>query len=154
MDLKEIKTLLHHREPYLMVSEVIEHSQNQIVGVKKHSGDEPYINGHFPGLPVVPGAMIQELCTQSADILITKYHSPVENYHSEKTKGWALGVLNKVESAKYLDIVKPTSDIVAKVELVDHMGALFKFKAQVFQNDKLKAKLAFNLVNISDEQLK
>lgn len=153
MNTKQIKELLHHREPYLMVSEVVELGPNHIHALKKHTGDEFYIKGHFPGAPVVPGAMLQELCTQSAGLLITKHHAPVENYNSETTKGWALGVLNKVEYAKYIEIVKPDSDVAVKVDLVESEGPLFKFKAKVFQNDRLKAKLKFNLVNISDSYI-
>ncbi len=136
-----------------MVDHVIEMSPKSIESIKIHKGNEPHVLGHFPGAPVVPGAMLQEICTQSAGILITKYHSPVENYHSEKTKGWALGVLNKVEYAKFLGITKPDKEITAKVELVESLGNLFKFKAEVFQLGVLKAKFRFNLVNASDEIL-
>jgi 3-hydroxyacyl-[acyl-carrier-protein] dehydratase len=149
----EITKLLHHRPPYLLVSEVIEHSKTSIETIKSFSGDEFFLQGHFPGAPIVPGAMIQEFCTQSAGILLTKYHCPVENYDSETTKGHAIGVLNKVEFAKYLSIVKPVSSINAKIELISSESNLFKFKAKVFQDGTLKAKLLFNLVNISDDYL-
>ncbi len=153
MELLEIKKLLHHREPYLMVSKVLHLSASEIETQCVHRGDEGHLRGHFPGAPVVPGAMIQEFCTQSAGILITKHYSPVENYDSEKTKGYALGVLNKIEFAKYLEIVKPSHSLEAKVELVENVDNLFKFKARVFQQGVLKAKLKFNLVNISDSYL-
>ena len=149
----EIEKLLHHRAPYLMVSEVLEISDNMIRTQKIHDGNEAHIKGHFPGTPVIPGAMLQEICTQSAGILLTKYHSPVANYNSEITKGYALGVLNKVSSAKFLKIVKPTSPVIAEVYLVSNIDNLFKFKARVKQNDELVAKLSFNLMNISDEYL-
>jgi 3-hydroxyacyl-[acyl-carrier-protein] dehydratase len=150
----EIKKLLHHREPYLMVSEIISDKEDFIETVKTPQANEGYVLGHFPGAPVVPGAMLQEICTQSAGILITKYHSPVPNYDSEKTKGWALGVLNKIEFAKFLSIVKPTSSISAKVKLIAKQDNLFKFRAKVYQDEQLKAKINFNLVNISDEVIR
>lgn len=153
MQKEEIKTLLHHRDPYLLVDEVCEIAPLKIKTKKIHTGLEFYIHGHFPGAPVVPGAMQQEMCTQSAGILLTKFHCPVDNYHSEKTKGWAIGVLNKVESAKYLSIVKPEFDIDIEVELVEQQDNLFKFRAKVFQKGALKSKLRFNLMNISDSYL-
>jgi 3-hydroxyacyl-[acyl-carrier-protein] dehydratase len=153
MEINQIKKLLHHREPYLMVSRVIAVSSNSIHSEFIHRGDEAHISGHFPGTPIVPGAMLQEICTQSAGILITKYHCPVDDYDSEKTEGWALGVLNKVEYAKYLEIVKPNEPIEAKVELIENIDSLFKFSARILQGDKLKAKLKFNLVNISDSYI-
>lgn len=153
MDLIQIKKLLHHREPYLMVSQVDEIDKEFIECSKVFTGKEFFIAGHFPGAPVVPGAMLQEFCTQSAGILLTKFYSGVTDYDSEKTKGHAIGVLNKVEYAKYLEIVKPEKPIQCKVKLLEQNGILFKFAAKVFQDNKLKAKLRFNLVNISDEYL-
>ena len=50
--------------------------------------------------------------------------------------------------------MKPSHSIEAKIELLEREGTLFKFSAKVFQQGKLKAKLGFNLVNISDSYLK
>lgn len=149
----EINNILHQRAPYLMVDKVIELDNKRIRAIKIHHGEEGHVRGHFPGAPIVPGAMLQEICTQSAGILITKFYSPVENYHSKKTKGWALGVLNRVNYAKFLKITKPSLPIEAQVELIDHNENLFKFKGKVFQANELMAKFSFNLVNISDEYL-
>ncbi len=150
METEQIKKYLHQRSPYLMVSKVIELDKKTIYTKKSHSGQEPHIKGHFPGMPVIPGAMIQEFCTQSAGILITKYYSPVDNYDSSKTKGHALGVLNKIEYAKFLTIAKPQYDLFAKVELIDHFENLFKFEARVMQKETLVSKIRFNLVNLKD----
>ena len=153
METTEIKTLLHHREPYLLVDKVLEINPHKIKTQKIHTGSEFYIQGHFPGAPVVPGAMQQEMCTQAAGLLLTKYHAPVQNYDSEVTKGWAIGVLNKVESAKYLSIVKPDTAIDIEVELLESFENLFKFRAKVSQRGELKSKMRFNLMNISDQYL-
>jgi 3-hydroxyacyl-[acyl-carrier-protein] dehydratase len=153
LDRDAVKVLLHQREPYLMVDRVDALTPEAVTGVKMHRGDEAYLKGHFPGAPIVPGAMLQELCTQSAGVLITKHHAPVENYNSETTKGHALGVLSKVEFAKFLGIVKTDRDVVAEVNLVEQLGPLFKFNARVYQDGELKAKLCFKLANIGDEQL-
>lgn len=149
----QIENILHQRDPYLMVDEVLELNETMIETQKNHTGHEPYVKGHFPGMPVVPGAMLQEMCTQSAGILITKFYSPVENYNSQTTKDWALGVLKKVHYAKFLSIVKPEKAIFIKVELEQKVDDLFKFRALVTQDNEVKAKLSFNLVNISDKLL-
>lgn len=154
MDRVEIESILHQRRPYLMVDRVISITDNEIKTQKIHHGDEAHIQGHFPGAPVVPGAMLQEICTQSAGILISKYYSPVLNYSSQTTKGWALGVLNKINYAKYLEITKPDQSIEAIVTLNEFKSNYFKFSAKIYQKDMLKAKLSFNLVNISDDYLK
>ncbi|MFL3657284.1 MAG: hypothetical protein ACJ07L_04405 [Opitutales bacterium] len=64
MDSDEIKVLLHHRKSYLMVARVDQLSANAATDVEAHRGDEGYLVGHFPGAPLVPYAMLQELCTQ------------------------------------------------------------------------------------------
>lgn len=152
--MNDIKKILHQREPYLMVDEIVDLSDTEVSTLKVFKPNEFFIQGHFPGMPVFPGAMIQEFCTQSAGVLITKFYSPVPDYDATSTKGWALGVLNKVVYAKFLDIVKPEGDLNARIKLMEHQDNLFKFTAKVFQNEKLKAKLSFNLVNLADENLK
>ncbi len=153
MNRDEIKVLLHHREPYLMVDRIDVLTAQTVTGVKVHRGDEAHLAGHFPGAPVVPGAMLQELCTQSAGALITKYYAPVEIYDSEQTKGHALGVVSKVAYAKYMGIVKPQREVFAEVDFIERLGPLFKFKAKVLQDGRVKAKLMFSLINLSDEHL-
>lgn len=153
MNTSDITELLHQREPYLMVSEITECDQKKIKAKKIFSGEEFFLKGHFPDAPVVPGAMIQEFCTQSAGILISKYHSPVENYNSKSTKGHALGVLRKVNYAKFISIVKPTDFIECEVELEEKIENLFHFKARVIQNSQVMAKIGFTLTNISDDHL-
>jgi 3-hydroxyacyl-[acyl-carrier-protein] dehydratase len=154
MDVNDIEDILHQCRPYLMVDKVLEIDKTQIKTMKIHHGDEAHVAGHFPGAPVVPGAMLQEFCTQSAGILITKFYSPIENYSSKTTRGWALGVLNRITSAKFLEITKIDMPIYAEVEIVESSLNLFKFRAKIFQDDRLKAKMSFNLVNISDDYLK
>lgn len=152
MNKEEIKTLLHHREPYLMVDTVNEITNHKISTEKNPSMEEPFAVGHFPGAPIIPGAMLQELCTQSAGILLTKYYSGVTDYNSNTTKGHAIGVLNKVESAKYYDVCK-VEKVNAEIELIENLDNLYKFRAKVTQNGILKAKLKFNLINTSDSIL-
>lgn len=153
MELNEIKKLLHHREPYLMVDKVVEISSVRIKTEKNHRGDEAHLAGHFPGAPIVPGAMLQEIATQSAGILITKYYSPVENYDSELTQGHALGVLKKIEYAKFSGICFPSKPIIAEVNLIEQVSDLFLFDASIFQSGEVKAKLGFKLINIDDSHL-
>ena len=153
LDSKQIQKLLHHRPPYLMVDEAIELTPHYIKSYKNFSEVAYIKEGHFPGTPVVPGAMLQELCTQSAGILMTHFFSPVRNYDSNSTRGWAIGVLNKVESAKYLGFAHPDQTVECKVTLIDNLDRYYRFKAEVKQNDKIIAKLRFCLAIVSDDQL-
>lgn len=149
----DILKTLHHRPPYLMVDEVTSLTENSISALKTPKLEEHYIQGHFPGAHVVPGAMMQEMSTQTAGILITKMHSPIENYHSEQTKGYALGVLKKVNWARYKNFAKPDKAIQINVKLVEKLDNLFEFEAILTQDDKWIMKNSFQLVNIADTPL-
>lgn len=150
----EIINLLHQRDTYLMVDKVSHLDDDKISTVKTAHLSDPYISGHFPGAPVIPGAMLQEMCTQAAGLFITKKHCPIENYDSNKDQGWALGVLNKVNYAKFYSVSKPEIETQVDVELSSFEDSLFKFKAKVTQKGELKAKFSFNLMNIKDHYIK
>lgn len=149
----EILTTLHHRPPYLMVDEVEMVNETKIIAIKHPLLEEHYIQGHFPGAHVVPGAMMQEMSSQAAGILLTKFHSPVENYNSETTKGHALGVLKKVNWAKYKNFAKPGTPIRIEVELKEKVDNLFEFQATLSSDGKWIMKNSFQLINISDAPL-
>lgn len=150
---QQITTLLHHRAPYLMVDRVSGIDERKIIAHRTFTQEDFFVNGHFPGAPVIPGAIMQEMTTQAAGILLTKYHSPVENYDSEKTKGHALGVLSRVHYGKYLNFAKPNQELTITVELLEQVENRFKFKAKITRGDDVIMKNSFTLMNISDEYL-
>ena len=65
-DFDKAEDYLHHRAPYLLVETIVSIDEDSIVTEKQISGDEFFLEGHFPGAPIFPGAMMQELSTQSA----------------------------------------------------------------------------------------
>lgn len=153
MNISEIQELLHHRFPYLLLDEVKSITKNQIHTNKFLTGDEYFFKGHFPGAPILPGAMMQEMTTQTAGILLTKYYSPVENYNSNTTKGHAIGVLKKVNFAKYKKFARPGDQLEIKAELLDQFDNIFEFKSTITINKNVIMKNSFQLMNISDKHL-
>ena len=149
----DIKKRLHHRTPYLMLEEVVEHSSTYIHARKTPRLNEFYIQGHFPGAPIVPGAMMQEMTTQAAGLMIAQYHSPVDDYDSEKTKGFALGVLRSIHQAKYKNFARPDDELDIKVELIQVIDNAFRFKARIEVKSESIMFNEFTLINISDEKL-
>ena len=148
-----IEQKLHHRSPYLMIDKIIDSSDQIIKTQKIPNLNEFYLQGHFPNSPVVPGAMMQEMTTQSAGLLITLFHSPVENYDSERTKGYALGVLRAVHFAKFKKFARPGDILTVTVELIEKNNHSFRFKAKIeCENEKIMAN-EFTLINITEEQL-
>lgn len=149
-----ILKLLHHRPPYLLIDEVESHSPQRLTAVSLPRGDEFYLRGHFPGMPVVPGAIMQEMTTQAAGLLLTQYHSPVPDYDSEITQGWALGVLRAVHQAKYKHFARPGDRLAISVELLDRVDTVFLFRGKIVVGEFTIMFNEFSLVNIEDSKLR
>ncbi|MFY7992413.1 MAG: 3-hydroxyacyl-ACP dehydratase FabZ family protein [Bacteriovoracaceae bacterium] len=149
-----IRKLLHHRPPYLMVDKIIHLDEERIHTQKIPEASEYYLQGHFPGTPVVPGAMMQEMTTQAAGLLITKFYSPVPDYDSERTQGHALGVLRAVHSAKFKSFARPSDVLDIKVTLTENNLHSFRFKGVITKGEEKIMTNDFTLINITEDKLK
>jgi len=150
-----IEVYLHHRKPYLQVDEILESSSSHIHTKKVISSNEFYIDGHFPEAPVVPGAMMQEMCTQSAGIFIAKHHNPMKNYNTNDpfSNKMALGVLRSVSNAKYYSFVKVGEVLDIHIRLINKLDNLYKFEGKIFSQNKKVMRIAFSLCNTQSELL-
>src|SRR5580692_1771680 len=72
LDIQEIRDILPHRYPMLLVDAILELEEERIVGVKNVTVNEPFFVGHFPDFPVMPGVLIVEAMAQVAGVLVLK----------------------------------------------------------------------------------
>src|ERR671927_1396752 len=72
IDIAEIREILPHRYPFLLVDRIVEMEPERIVGIKNVTANEPHFTGHFPDFPVMPGVLIVEAMAQTAGVLVLK----------------------------------------------------------------------------------
>ena len=130
---KDIENLLPHRDPMLLINELQYirklTAATGIVHVKK---DSVFVQGHFPGQPVMPGVLIVEAFGQTAAAL-TAHGIDKETYENK------LVFLMGVEKARFRNPVIPDCKLLLKIEAIRSHGRVWKYKGEAFVNDKKMA---------------
>ena len=133
IDKKEIERLLPHREPMLLIDKLIDivplKSATAIVNVKKTSF---FVQGHFPGQPVMPGVLIVEAFGQAAAAL-TAYSVDPKEYENK------LVYLMSVEKARFRNPVLPNCELNLHIEAIRSHGRVWKYKGVAKVNGKVMA---------------
>lgn len=154
-DFESVEQYLHHRPPYLMVDRIAAIEATSVQTEKLVSTKDYFMAGHFPGAPIFPGAMMQELTTQSAGILIAARYNPMPEYNTADPffNEYALGVLVRVKWAKFLGFARPGDLLSANVDLKENLGNVFDFSARICIGPKTIMRNAFQLTNVPSRLL-
>ena len=138
-----------------MVDRIVSISDSEVQTEHTITGEEFFIPGHFPGAPIFPGAMMQELSTQSAGILIAAKYNPMSefNTHDPKFNEYALGVLVKVKQARYKGFARPGDTLSMSVVLNEQVSNIFDFSATLNVGEKTIMRNQFTLMNIKSTLL-
>ena len=147
---EHVENYLHHRPPYLLVDKIQAIDEREIVTAKLVTEEDVFIAGHFPGAPIFPGAMMQEFITQSAGILIAANFNPMESYDTSDPSHneYALGVLMKVNSARYRSFARPGDRLEANLRLNEIIENLFDFTGRITVREVEIMRIDFRLSNI------
>ena len=150
-----VEGYLHHRQPYLMVDRVVTITPAEVRTELEAPKTGAYVEGHFPGAAIFPGAMLQEFTTQSAGILIAAEHNPMAEFSTEDPffNPYALGVLVGVSEARYKGFARPGDQLQAVVKLLERMGNRFEFSASVSREGERIMRIRFHLANIESRLL-
>jgi beta-hydroxyacyl-ACP dehydratase FabZ len=117
IDINEIRRILPHRYPFLLVDRIIEIEPERVVGIKNVTGNEPFFEGHFPEFPVMPGVLIVEAMAQAAGVLVLK---------SIEDRASKLVLLVAIENARFRKPVVPGDTLRMEMKVIKRKASVAK----------------------------
>ncbi|ASZ14853.1 bifunctional UDP-3-O-[3-hydroxymyristoyl] N-acetylglucosamine deacetylase/3-hydroxyacyl-ACP dehydratase [Chitinophaga pendula] len=128
-DIRRIQRTLPHRYPFLLVDKIIELSDNQVIGIKNVTINEPFFQGHFPGNPVMPGVLQVEALTQVGGMLALNTVPDPENYDT---------YFLKIDNCKFKQKVLPGDTMILKMDLLSPIRrGIVEMRGTVFIGNKI-----------------
>ena len=127
----EIEAILPHREPFLLIDEVVELEPGQrVVARKTVRPDEWYLAGHFPGRPVMPGVLIVEAMAQTGAVAVLS---------QEENRG-RLALFAGIDDVRFKRIVEPGDELELECVIDTVRGPIGRGKATAKVGDELVAR--------------
>ena len=135
-DVVDIQNILPHRYPFLLVDRITELTPGEYIeGLKNVSISEPVFQGHFPGHPIYPGVMIIEGMAQAGGVLAFK---SMDTESQEEIENKVVYFMS-IDKAKFRSPVTPGDQLVYKIDVIKHKGAIWQLDAKAYVDDKLVA---------------
>lgn len=144
IEIEEIKKLIPHRYPFLLVDRVLEIEDDRIVTLKNVSINEEFFNGHFPGAPIMPGVLQVEAMAQSACVMLMKRH--VENTEEN------LVVFTGIKNAKFRKSVVPGDQLKMEVKLVNQRRNFVTMEGTATVDGKVACELEASAAIVAREE--
>lgn len=137
LDLAEIKEMIPHRYPFLLVDKVIEvEAGKRCIGIKNVTCNEPYFEGHFPGHPVMPGVLIIESMAQTAGCLVVHTLGP-------DARGKIVYFMT-IDNARFRKPVVPGDVLRVHCEIKQSRGNVWKFEGVAEVDGKKVAEATYS----------
>jgi beta-hydroxyacyl-ACP dehydratase FabZ len=121
LDVNQIREILPHRYPFLLVDRIVEIEPERIVGIKNVTVNEPFFAGHFPNFPVMPGVLIIEAMAQTAGILVLR---------SIPDRDSKLVFLVSVDYARFRKPVVPGDQLRLEMKMMRRKGTVVKMSGR------------------------
>jgi 3-hydroxyacyl-[acyl-carrier-protein] dehydratase len=144
MSLEQIKAAIPHRDPFLLLDEIVEQSDARIVCRKRFTGDEFWYRGHYPHFPITPGVLLCEAAMQAGAVLLSeKVSGTFSGEHAEKVPDAYVPVATRANNVQFKQMVLPGDAIDIEVELVERLANAFFMKARVTTGGKIACRFEF-----------
>jgi 3-hydroxyacyl-[acyl-carrier-protein] dehydratase len=127
----EIEAILPHRDPFLLLDEVVELAPGErVVARKRVRPDEWYLSGHFPGRPIMPGVLIVEAMAQAGAVAVL----------SEEQNRGKLALFAGIDGVRFKRVVEPGDELELTCELERVRGPIGRGKATAKVDGQLAAR--------------
>jgi 3-hydroxyacyl-[acyl-carrier-protein] dehydratase len=128
LDINEIQRILPHRYPFLLIDRVIDLTpRERIVAIKNVTINEPFFQGHFPNLPIMPGVLVVEAIAQAGGALLL---TEVEDRDQK------LMVFTGIERARFRRPIIPGDQVRIEVEVKSWRMNAVRMEGKAFVGDK------------------
>jgi 3-hydroxyacyl-[acyl-carrier-protein] dehydratase len=146
-----IERAIPHRDPFLLLDEIVEQDGERIVCRKYFSGSEDFFRGHYPHFPLVPGVLLCEAAMQAGAVLLAPRVAEAargRDHHAghgpAATRPAALvPVATRMNQVQFKRMVRPGETIEVEVRLLAQAGAAYELSARVSCQGQLAARLDF-----------
>jgi 3-hydroxyacyl-[acyl-carrier-protein] dehydratase len=131
LDRPAIEAILPHRDPFLLIDEVVELEPGvRVVARKRVRPDEWYLTGHFPGRPIMPGVLIVEAMAQTGAVAVL----------SEEENRGRLALFAGIDGVRFKRIVEPGDELELTCDLERVRGPVGKGRAEARVGGELAAR--------------
>lgn len=136
IEIQDIKKLIPHRYPMLLIDRVLLNDTESGTGIKAVSGNEHFFEGHFPTKPIMPGVLIVEAMAQTAGVIV------MSNLHPQAQEN-SLVYFMSIDNVKFRKPVTPGDLMELRVRKTQSRGQVWKFSGQAYVGDHLHAEAEF-----------
>lgn len=143
LNIEEIKKLIPHRYPFLLVDRVLELEDDHIVSIKNVSVNEEFFKGHFPGRPIMPGVLQVEALAQSACLMLNQSLDEPDK---------SLVVFTGIRNAKFRKSVVPGDQLRMEVKLVNKRRNFATMEGTATVDGEIVCELEASAAIVSNEE--
>lgn len=140
-NIQEIMDHLPHRYPFLLIDRIVEFEEKQrIVALKNVTMNEPFFQGHFPGVPIMPGVLIVEAMAQAGGVLV---------FQSVPNREEKLVFFIGIENARFRKPVRPGDQLLLEMVAVRIKSRVGRLEGKAYVDGSLvaEAQIMFSLVD-------